>query len=184
MTRAEISNDYFNWIYKLLCEGRYAKTISFRKLLLRLHNIEFTYLIPKDANRAEDGLDLRRRYALAPDGNGYIPQTTMDALDGPCTVLEMMVALAIRCEETIMDDPAYGDRTRQWFWGMVTSLGLGGMTDDRYNRFDVDRIIAVLLNRTYEPNGVGGLFTIRGCTKDLREVEIWVQLLWYINSIS
>jgi hypothetical protein len=108
----------------------------------------------------------------------------MNVLDGPCSVLEMMIALAVRCEETIMDDPAYGNRTAQWFWGMITSLGLNGMTDELYNRFEVDRVVANLLNREYQPNGKGGLFTIRRCDRDLRTVEIWVQLLWYINSIS
>lgn len=184
MTRDEISNGYFNWLYGLMCEGRYSKNISFRKLLLRLHNIEFTYLIPKDANRAEDGLDLRRRYAMLPENEGHFSRTIMCVLDGPCSILEMMAGLAIRCEETIMDDPAYGDRTRQWFWGMISSLGLGGMTDDIYNRFEVDRIISTLLIREYKSNGEGGLFTIRHCDRDLRTVEIWVQLLWYINSIS
>ena len=184
MTRDEISNGYFNWLYRLMCEGRYSKNISFRKLLLRLHNIEFTYLIPKDANREEDGLDLRRRYAMLPENEGRFSRTIMRVLDGPCSVLEMMAGLAIRCEETIMDDPAYGDRTRQWFWGMISNLGLGGMTDELYNRFEVDRIIATLLRREYKPNGEGGLFTIRHCDRDLRAVEIWVQLLWYINSIS
>ena len=33
-----------------------------------------------------------------------------------CSVLEMMIALAIRCEEHIMDDPDVGNRTGQWFW--------------------------------------------------------------------
>jgi hypothetical protein len=184
MTRDEISNGYFNWLYRMMCEGRYASTISFRKLLTHLHSIEFTYLIPKDANRAEDGIDLRRRYASIPENGERYSNRIMRALDGPCSVLEMMIALAVRCEETIMDDPAYGDRTRQWFWGMMTSLGLGGMTDELYNRVEVERIVATLLAREYTANGKGGLFTIRHCNHDLREIEIWVQLLWYINSIS
>ena len=29
----------------------------------------------------------------------------------PCSVLEMLIALSIRCEETIMTDEEYGDRT-------------------------------------------------------------------------
>ena len=41
----------------------------------------------------------------------------------------MMIALAIRCEEHIMDDPDAGDRTGQWFWSMLVSLGLGSMDE-------------------------------------------------------
>lgn len=43
----------------------------------------------------------------------------------PCSVLEMIIALAIRLEEHIMDDPDIGNRTGQWFWDMIVSLGLG-----------------------------------------------------------
>lgn len=39
--------------------------------------------------------------------------------------LEMIIALAIRLEEHIMDDPDIGNRTGQWFWDMIVSLGLG-----------------------------------------------------------
>ena len=183
MTRDEISKEYFNWMYDLACGDNYSEKISFRKLFLRLHNTRFTYLIPKDANRAEDGLDLRRRFALL-RGDDRLPDVIMDILDGPCSVLEMIVALAIRCEENIMDDPAYGDRTRQWIWAMITSLGLGGMTDMNFDRFAADEIISDFLNRRYAPNGKGGLFTIKRCKADLRTVEIWVQLLWYTNGIS
>ena len=43
----------------------------------------------------------------------------------PCSVLEMMIALSMRCEEQIMDDPDIGNRTGQWFWDMIDNLGLG-----------------------------------------------------------
>lgn len=183
MTRDEISNEYFKWMYSLVCGERSSEHVSFKKLLLRLHNTEFTYLILKDSNRVEDGLDLRRRFALL-TGDRRLPDIIMDILDGPCSVLEMMIALAIRCEETIMDDPEYGDRTTQWFWGMISSLGLGGMTDVNFNRFETDEKVQTFLTRSYAANGKGGLFTIRHCDFDLRHVEIWTQLLWYLNSIS
>jgi hypothetical protein len=108
----------------------------------------------------------------------------MEELDGPCSVLEMMIALAIRCEENIMDDPLIGDRTRQWFWSMISSLGLSGMTDTRFDNKSVDRVLETFLDRDYKPNGEGGLFTIKRCEKDLRKVEIWYQLLWYLDTIT
>jgi hypothetical protein len=108
----------------------------------------------------------------------------MEALSGPCSVLEMLIALAIRCEETIMDDASMGNRTGQWFWGMINNLGLGGMTDDIVDVGVVDSVIERFLARDYEPNGEGGLFTIRRCSEDLRTVEIWVQLLWYLDTIT
>ena len=94
----------------------------------------------------------------------------------------MMVALAIRCEENIMDDPSYGNRTGQWFWGMIVNLGLGFMTDSRFDEKFVDDVIFRFLNREYEPDGKGGLFTVRNCKYDLRTVEIWYQMCWYLDT--
>lgn len=175
----EIANRYFEWIYELVCRNRYAKQISFRKLLMYLHSTEFTYFVPNDDNRAEDGIDLRDRFILS---NGY--EDGCNYLDGPCSILEMMVALAIRCEESIMDDPGFGDRTNQWFWGMIVSLGLGSMTDDRFDKGYVADAVERFLNREYAPNGKGGLFTIRNCTRDLRTIEIWYQMCWYLDTIA
>lgn len=170
---------YFEWMYDKVAKGRYGKSISYVKLLLYLHTVDFTYTIPKDANRAADGVDLRYRFA---DEFARI-ENAEDYLSGPCSVLEMMVALALRCEETIMDDPAYGDRTGQWFWGMIVSLGLGPMTDDCYEEEYVKERIDIFLRRGYEPNGKGGLFTVRNHSQDLRTVEIWYQLCWYLDTI-
>lgn len=175
MTRCNLRNRYFDWLCDLVCRQRYSKAISFRKLLTRLHETEFTYLIPRDKNRAMDGIDLRWRFSL---------EYNLDSggLDGPCSVLEMMVALAIRCEEDYMDDPGVGDRTGQWFWGMIVNLGLGSMTDTRYDERVVDDILQRFLNREYEPDGKGGLFTVRNCNFDLRDVEIWVQMCYYLDN--
>jgi hypothetical protein len=95
----------------------------------------------------------------------------------------MMVALAIRCEETIMDDTMLGDRTGQWFWGMIHNLGLSPMTESKFDEEYVNYVISRLLNREYEPDGKGGLFTVKHCCHDLRTIEIWGQLSWYLDSI-
>ena len=175
----EIADKYFEWMYNLVCGERYARQISFRKLLMRLHDTEFTYLMDRDENRAKEGIFLRYRFSLI---YGY--EDALEYLDGPCSVLEMILALAIHCEENIMDDPAMGDRTRQWFWGMIVNLGLGSMMDENFDRQYVEETVERFLNRDYEPNGKGGLFFIRDCKYDLREVEIWYQLNYYLNTIT
>lgn len=172
-----IDNEYFNWLYNLACGNRFSDDISYRKLFMQLHNTEFRYFIPRDENRAEDGICLRHRFA------DECISAAEDYLTGPCSVLEMMLALSIRCEE-IMDDPAYGDRTTQWFWDMVTNLGLGSMSDSQYDKDYVDDVLERFLNRHYELDGKGGLFRVRNCNDDLRDVEIWVQMLWYLDTIS
>ena len=146
-----------------------------------LHNTEFVYFLPMDKNRANDGEDLR--YRFIEDCSEYNDKEILRYLDEPCSVFEMMVALAIRCEETIMDDPQVGSRTGQWFWGMIVNLGLGSMIDSRYDAHVVDEIINRFLYREYEPDGKGGLFRIPNCEQDLRTVEIWYQLCWYLDRI-
>ena len=173
-----INDEYFEWLCELIDSKRFSRHTSYRKLLMHLHNIEFTWFIPRDDNRADDGIQLRRRFALVRED-----RSLQRYLQGPCSVLEMMVALAIRCEETIMDDTLMGDRTGQWFWGMINNLGLGAMTDSKFKIEFVDDVIARLLNREYEPNGKGGLFTVRNHDSDMRTVEIWCQLNWYLGSI-
>ena len=83
-----------------------------------------------------------------------------------------------------MTDTRYGDRTKQWFWSMLKNMGLSMMTDDRFNREHCERVISVFLNREYSYNGRGGLFYIPECTEDLRKLEIWTQLCWYLDGFS
>ena len=49
---ANIYEEYFEWLFDLVCAQRYSKPI-YRKLLMRLHDTEFRYSIPRDRNRAE-----------------------------------------------------------------------------------------------------------------------------------
>lgn len=182
MTRNELNNIYFDWLCDIVCEDRFSDETSFAKLLSYLHSVEFTYLLPMDKNWASHGIDLRYRFAIA-EFPTVPADDILDDLAGPCSILEMMVALALRCEECIMDDPAYGNRTGKWFWGMIVNLGLGGMYDQRFDIYYAEEVIERFLNRDYEPNGKGGLFTIEDCDRDLRDVEIWHQLLWYLDHI-
>lgn len=177
--KERLRSDYFEWMYDLMCEGRFAPSVTYRRLFEFLHEVEFTYFVPHDENRAADGISLRYRYCLNHDCED------LDyCLDGPCSVLEMMVALAIRCEERIMSDPDYGDRTGQWFWSMISSLGLSSMTDYNFDECLVNDIVVRFLNRDYAPDGRGGLFTIRRWNRDARDAEIWHQLMAYLNTIE
>lgn len=177
MTKEETIKEYFGWLCNLICGNRYSNDISFEKLLSVLHNTEFVWHVSLDANRADDGVQLRRRFALE-----YSLKDVPDCLSGSCSILEMMVALAIRCEETIMDDPQLGDRTGQWFWSMIVNLGLGSMDDNRFDERYVDKVIATFLNQEYEADGKGGLFTVKNCEKDLRNTEIWFQMCRYLDT--
>lgn len=175
-----IHHEYFEWLYKRVCKGRVNRNVSYKKIFAFLYDTEFIFSIRDDGNRAQDGIDLRYRFAMTVDKK-YPVREIMDILGGPCTVLEMMIALAVICEESIMDNTDYGDRTGQWFWEMMNNLGISHMTDDNFDYDEAKSIIDTFLERRYQPDGQGGLFYIRGCKDDLRDIEIWTQLCWYLD---
>ena len=181
MTKNELKNDYFRWMCQLVSDETYSKRLSYRKLFRRLHDTPFVYSIAMDGNRAADGMDLRYRFGYERDLDGSKVTKYLDNRD--CSVLEMLVALAIRCEEHIMDDPDIGNRIGQWFWGMIENLGLGCMGDAVFDEERVNYVISKFLNREYERNGAGGLFTVRHVGTDLRTVEIWYQMCGYLETI-
>ena len=182
MTEFELSNEYFDWMCQLVCTEKYGESShGYFHLMAELNNIDFQYSIPMDGNREIDGIDLRYRFGYE---MGYEDAVIANLLDiRPCSVLEMMVALAFRCEEHIMADPDIGNRTVQWFWEMIVSLGLNDMDDWHYDRIVVEETIGKFLNHEYEPDGRGGLFTVPDCQYDMRSLEIWSQMNGYLATI-
>lgn len=170
-------DDYFDWLYSLACDGR--EDLKF--ICALLHGIEFIYVIPMDDNRYADGISLRYRFGYDNDIPDAAIASELDTK--PCSVFEMMVALALRMEEDVMAT-AKEDRTSIWFMQMLESLDLIDMTDDRFDENEARYIIDRFLNREYRRDGAGGLFTIKNRPdKDLRDVEIWYQAMWHLNDI-
>jgi len=173
----ELQERYFDWMYNRVMGDRY----SYRMLLRRLNEIPFSYILPMDENRKEDGLYLRYKFGYE---CGWSDQDIANRLDiSECSVLEMMVALAVRCED-LMCDPECGDRTGKWFREMIDNLGLSGMDDRRYSQQYVDAHVDIFLRRRYDPDGNGGLFRLHHATEDMRNVQIWYQMNWYLNEIN
>lgn len=151
-------------------------------LLRCLDHIPFMYTLPKDGDREGDGVDFRYRFGYEYSYDSRIIASYID--DHPCSVLEMMIALAFRCEEQIMSDVEYGNRTGQWFWSMIDSLGLLNMHDENFDERKVKSVIECFQNREYGRNGKGGLFTVRNPRRDMRSTEIWYQMCYYLNDVS
>lgn len=177
--RDRILNEYFEWMNRIVCGGKYSRNLSWKRLFRLLHETEFIYILELDGNRADDGVDLRYRFAFE---YGY-SEDEMDAAmnDCPCSVLEMMVALAQRCEEHITDDPGIGDRTGKWFFEMIESLGLLDMDDDHFDKIIAYDILDRFMRREYRSDGRGGLFTVSDSNYDMRTDEIWYQMMHYLN---
>ena len=174
MRRNEINDEYFNWLCGLVSGAVDGHGLTrFGKLLTYLHSVDFSYTHPRDGNRAEDGIALRYRFADEHNYNNAMIATYLD--DKPCSVLEMMVALAVRIEDHIMWDPDLGDRTDVWFFIMLDSLGVTHLINRRFDEDEAAYIIDRFLNREYERNGRGGLFAVNTDKHDMRSLEIWYQ---------
>ena len=165
-----ILNDYFDWLYFMVVPNGG----KFRKLLTMLHTMEFKYFVEYDENRASDGVNLRWYYV---DDGG---DDELLRWKEPCTVLEMLIALAMHMDKIV------GDRELDivhWFWLMLDNLDLAWMKDDKYDKTYVYGRVAMFLDREYEPDGNGNIIYIPDSPDDLRDVEIWNQMCWYLDSI-
>jgi hypothetical protein len=175
----DVQTSYFNWICDLV--GGWDR----RELLYFLHSRPFEYTYMMDRNRADDGIDLRYRFGYEQGLPDPVVAAYLDKRD--CSMLEMMTALALRCEEDVMADPDAGNRTAEWFNGMLESMGLSDMTDGRFDEHTASDAVDRLLSHRYSPDGKGGLFWIpqetTGERRDMRKYEIWYQMMWYLDNI-
>lgn len=168
MRRITREERYFDELYSTVFIG---KPDTYYDVCWALHSMEFTYTVFLDKNRYADGISYRERLGF-------------DDVKSGCSVFEMMVALAVRIEEDIMDDPQYGCRIDQWFWHMFSNLGLNNYPDGEYDDDEVYSIVQSFLNRDYNRRK-GGMFRFRKPTPTpIEDVELWCQMSWYLNTIT
>jgi len=166
---------YFRWLCKQI-ENRGAHT--YRKLFEILMEREFYWSVPNDDNRIEDGIKLREIFAQSH------PPFLPDSSSLPCSILEMLIALSYRMEN-ILSERTEGDRSRQWFWEMIHNLGLDQFHDENFYMAKrngvIDHILNTFMNRTYDRYGHGGLFPLKKTAKNSAKIEIWYQLMQYLD---
>lgn len=178
MTHEDIVAAYFEWICAVVAPNNNAEYLynKYSNLLKLLYSIEFTADNAMDDNRRMDGIDLRIRFCNEQNLEDYHYMFEKY----PCSLLEMMVALALRCEETIMIDTSLGNRTHVWFEEMLHSLDILKQTNEYYNENYVKVCITKLYQRQYDYYGRGGLFTAMKTTRDMRSLDIWSQMQQYL----
>lgn len=191
---------YFNWLCDMVHVDNYCGK-SWYFLAKILHNIEFYWVLPNDENRAIHGVKLRQVWMenieeQAEDlGVGH-PMFPLDSLTGPCSVLEMLVGLAVSIESEIMMNQEKGNRTAVWFWEMIINLLYENCRDElqiqgpfevplfyRWSDRFIDEkcgemlqmFVVKIMDRTYDECGLGGLFPLKAMDEDQRNVEIWYQ---------
>lgn len=169
---------YLDWLCCIVEDPGMPRKKSHGRLLTRLFYSEFIFDNDMDANRADNGKRLRMDFLSE---NGF-EESPHFLADHPCSILEVIVSLAIYIEQEIMANPYYGDRTRRWIWMMISNLELDNQTDDRYSDPYVNSRIRIFLNKEYCLNGRGGLF-VSSTRMDMPSKDIWSQACVTLNEI-
>lgn len=157
---------YVNWLCGFIAREAPAGH-SYHRLFDILMNREFIGIVQHDENLEEHGLELRGM---------YFGVRWMDL--GPCSCLEMLVALSQRITDIMVDEqPTFTDG--YFFWRMLDNLRLVQFDDEAFDDWRtedlVEDILNVWLERLYEPNGSGGLFPLHQPKTDQTRIEIWYQ---------
>lgn len=168
---------YFEWMCSQVATPRQIKQYS--KLLDELDNTDFMYKNSYDSNRESDGIDLRYRFGY--DTGRDQTEVAYYIDNRPCSLLEMMVALSIRMDDTVDFERNPG----RWFWAMIRSLGLHTYDNMHYDTYAVNNIIVIFEECEYDPEtGAGGLFILKNNHgAKLTEVEIWCQAMWHLTEV-
>lgn len=166
--------DYYQWLLEKI-DGYKYPYYDYSLLLNELHSIEFTYGMSMDQNRADDGVKLRWEFI----DEKLIPDLFYKE-NIPCSVLEMMIGLASRCDKEIMNN-GVEHNVAKWFWLMIENLDLMRCNDENFNTGYVHQQIGIWLNRTFKMNGKGSPFPLRGRGRDQRKVDIWLQMCGYLS---
>lgn len=139
----------------------------------QLHETPFIWVIPNDANRAEDGLDLRD--SILEDNRTAASMRAVLREEDP-SVLEVLAALAKRAgfqTERSLED---------WFLLFLENLGiLEHMSGDGCDARFIDNVLTDWMTRNISDTGIGGLFPLRHSPEDQRYIETWDQMSAYIK---
>lgn len=169
--RPEVETLYFNWLVDLI-DPMYLQD-EYWELLTKLHSIPFVWDLERDVDRAIDGIENRRMF----EEETQMSLGNMDA--SYCSVLEMIVALAMR-----MDGLSECDEVGMYFWEILGNLDLTHLTDISFYELDgpelIEQNIGRMMARDFPPNGEGGMFPLAQTGKKQNESEIWYQMQAYL----
>lgn len=178
----QIRDDYRNWLIGLACSWCAIKG-NYTQLMEYLYSQPFVPRYANDNNRMQDGFEMRFHFIELSGNPNYTYHDVYKYLNEDCNMLEMMTALAQRCEDHIMGDPDIGDRSGVWFYNMIANMHLDQMTDENFDILKVSRAVENVIDHHYARNGDGGLFSVRNPDIDMRNAEIWYQMNWYLGEL-
>ena len=168
---AQLWDEYGIW---LVNHVRLRK-MGYSQLMKRLHDTPFIYILERDGNRADDGINLREEFYREKDMDVGVYDHRDD-----CSVLEMLVALAIRITDEYIGDP--DENHPEWiFWEMIRNLGLNDFDDWQYDSKRVDMILNHWMYRDFSYDGRGSIFPVKDPRRNQRSIEIWSQMNEYLS---
>ena len=170
-----LNDNYFKWLLEILgfkepMSCRYISMLSY------MYSTSFRLTDPivgHDDNRLNDGFELRATYS-----NNFTMPDLPGIFDEEVSVLEVLVAFAMRIDDDIMYDGSL--HASKWFFIMVDNLGMTNFTDDRLGLDwcidDEEQILDIWMSRQYGPDGRGTIFPLKTTTFDQRNLEMWYQM--------
>lgn len=175
---------YKHWLIDQVDTNRKFSLVDYSELFDLMFDTDFLWFedrgpdIAMDKNRASDGLYLRNVY------DELTGSDISDVLaDKEASILEVLVALAIRIEQDIMGEGEndYGN----WFLEMLSNLGLLKYSDGNFDESAVSAIFDRFMGRKYVGKGAGSLFPLKNYSvcngKNYRDLEIWSQMQYYLE---
>ena len=162
---------YLLWLSNFVCSDE--EIAKYSSLLNCLYSYNFSAMMSRDEDRIIDAEQQRRDFL-----RDY-PNIVLNFDNGP-TILEVLVALARKLDDLVGYSESCPER---WFWYMIRSLGLLSYDNRNFNEVEVLRILERFVERRYQPDGEGGCCYFPS-GRDLRDVDIWYQWMWYLNSLD
>lgn len=175
MSDNPLREEYYGYLVSLVK----GSSKPYKKLLRYLFDKSFQYQLPMDGCREEDGVELRYIFG---DLHQYDETVIMSYLDDrPCSIFELLIALASRMSVEYLTGSNDPNEVAPIFWEMISNLDLTAMKDGRFDFYVVEDVIDSFLFREYRYDGTGGIFPIKGIDRDMRNVDLWSQMCWYLT---
>lgn len=171
---------YYRWLISLIDPPPHViSAIRVHGILLySLWRRDFFWMdrYEREEDRANDGRCLRERFIMEFDMTpDMVPQ-------GPCNVLEMLIAFAIRIDNTV-HDWTIGSRPWEWIEMFLSNLGLSDFTDDNLHPRDesyIDSKLERWMSHGIGRRGEGGLFRFKKPVPNIAAMTSWDQMQHWV----
>ena len=179
-----IQEDYFEWLCEKVEVGIDSGRNEYTNLLRILYSVPFFWTFSMDENRMKDGKALRDTYGMFIKDRKNVYKMILeaeindwkDAIGGPCTFLEFIIALCERIDRDLATQLLENqrDRTAEWFWLLMQNIDFLRYSDDVWEPKNAQKVtekLNFIMTRQYDDDGTGGLFPLKPSNKPSKTVQ-------------